>query len=118
MSDQLQSNLLGGRTKVQSRILSSKVLAVEIASIIESLRAVILPPTDEDVEPPRKMTKVEVEAGEDTHNKYSTGASTFLPSLSVGFIKGNEDPDWSESDTKAGDIKQKKNRRDQRARRA
>ncbi|PBK96073.1 hypothetical protein ARMGADRAFT_1142783 [Armillaria gallica] len=91
VSDQLQSNLLGRRTKVQSHILSSKVLTVEIASIIEPLR---------------KMTKVEVEAGEDAHKKYST----------VGFIKGNEDSDWSESDTKVGDIKQKKNRRDQWAR--
>ncbi len=173
VSDQLQSNLLGGSTKVQSRILSSKVLAVEIANIIESLRAVILPPADEDAEPPRKMTKVEVEDGEDgeddeeedemgwesgtvgddekenddgwesgsldevdegdddtptnpsakpsatkAQNKSSTGASTFLPSLSVGFIKGNEDSDWSESDAKAGDIEQKKNRRGQRARRA
>ncbi|KAK0464608.1 BUD22-domain-containing protein [Desarmillaria tabescens] len=51
-------------------------------------------------------------------NKSSTGASTFLPSLSVGFIKGNEDSDWSDSDAKAGDIEQKKNRRGQRARRA
>ncbi|KAK0188145.1 Bud-site selection protein [Armillaria mellea] len=178
VSDQLQSNLLGGSTKVQSRILSSKVLAVEIANIIESLRAVILPPSDdEDVEPPRKITKVEVEddegameedgdeeedeagdemgwesgtVGDDekenddgwesgsldegdddtptnpsakpstskSQNKSSTGASTFLPSLSVGFIKGNEDSDWSESDAKAGDIEQKKNRRGQRARRA
>ncbi|KAG7443084.1 Bud-site selection protein [Guyanagaster necrorhizus] len=188
MSDQLQSNLLGGSTKVQGRILSSKVLAVEIANIIEGLRAVILPPADEDVEtsePPRKMTKVEVKDGEgedddddeeeveagdemgwesgtvgddekenddgwesgsldedgnvdegddDTEvplagprakptgtkaqSKSSTGGSTFLPSLSVGFIKGNEDSDWSESDAKAGDIEQKKNRRGQRARRA
>ncbi|KAK0503896.1 BUD22-domain-containing protein [Armillaria luteobubalina] len=178
VSDQLQSNLLGGSTKVQSRILSSKVLAVEIANIIESLRAVILPHTDdEDAEPPRKMTKVEVvddegrmdedgdeeedEAGDEmgwesgtvgddekenddgwesgsldeedddtptnqkakpsvakVQNKSSTGASTFLPSLSVGFIKGNEDSDWSDSDAKAGDIEQKKNRRGQRARRA
>ncbi|PBK97803.1 Bud-site selection protein [Armillaria gallica] len=177
VSDQLQSNLLGGSTKVQSRILSSKVLAVEIANIIEGLRAVILPPSDEDAEPPRKMTKVEVEDGDDddeeeeggeagdemgwesgtvgddekenddgwesgsldeddegdddtptnpsakpsatkAQNKSSTGASTFLPSLSVGFIKGNEDSDWSESDAKAGDIEQKKNRRGQRARRA
>ncbi|PBK74739.1 Bud-site selection protein [Armillaria solidipes] len=173
VSDQLQSNLLGGSTKVQSRILSSKVLAVEIANIIESLRAVVLPPADEDAEPPRKMTKVEVEDGEEeeeeeedeagdemgwesgtvgddekenddgwesgsldegdddtptnpsakpstnkAQNKSSTGASTFLPSLSVGFIKGNEDSDWSDSDAKAGDIEQKKNRRGQRARRA
>ncbi|KAK0487342.1 Bud-site selection protein [Armillaria novae-zelandiae] len=179
VSDQLQSNLLGGSTKVQSRILSSKVLAVEIANIIESLRAVILPPADDDdAEPPRKMTKVEVandeggmeedgdeeedEAGDEmdwesgtvgddekehddgwesgsldegdddtptnqsgkpsattkAQKKNSTGASTFLPSLSVGFIRGNEDSDWSDSDAKAGDIEQKKNRRGQRARRA
>ncbi|KAK0201706.1 Bud-site selection protein [Desarmillaria ectypa] len=188
ISDQLQSNLLSsvtGSTKVQSRILSSKVLAVEIANIIESLRAVILPPADEDAEtsePPRKMTKVEEEEGEEEEeeeaeagdemgwesgtvgddekenddgwesgsldedgnvdegnddtedrpenprakpiastkgqNKSSAGASTFLPSLSIGFIKGNDDSDWSESDAKAGDIEQKKNRRGQRARRA
>lgn len=54
-----------------------------------------------------------------TNVKSSTGQSTFLPSLSVGFIRGgSEDSEWSESEAKIADIDPKKNRRGQRARRA
>ena len=45
--------------------------------------------------------------------------STFLPSLSVGFVRGESgDSDWSDGEANAGDIELKKNRRGQRARRA
>ncbi|KAF8073787.1 Bud-site selection protein [Lyophyllum atratum] len=45
--------------------------------------------------------------------------STFLPSLSVGFTRGeSDDSDLSESEIKVADIDIKKNRRGQRARRA
>ena len=51
--------------------------------------------------------------------KSSVQQSTFLPSLSVGFTRGEPgDSDMSESEVKAGDIELKKNRRGQRARRA
>lgn len=50
----------------------------------------------------------------------STGIhSTFLPSLSVGFTRGESDgSEWSDSEAKIADGDQKKNRRGQRARRA
>ncbi|KAG5352925.1 hypothetical protein C0989_012162 [Termitomyces sp. Mn162] len=53
-------------------------------------------------------------------SRKSTGIhSTFLPSLSVGFTRGNsDDSDLSESEVKLADIDIKKNRRGQRARRA
>ena len=44
--------------------------------------------------------------------------SMFLPSLSVGFVRGSGDSDFSDSDAKVADIDVKKNRRGQRARRA
>ncbi|KAH7915489.1 Bud-site selection protein [Hygrophoropsis aurantiaca] len=47
----------------------------------------------------------------------STTQSAFLPSLSVGFTRGDSDSEWSDSDEKAVD-EVKKNRRGQRARRA
>ncbi|KDR82782.1 hypothetical protein GALMADRAFT_134340 [Galerina marginata CBS 339.88] len=43
--------------------------------------------------------------------------STFLPSLSVGFVRGTDDSDWSEAEGHEADMP-KKNRRGQRARRA
>jgi hypothetical protein len=46
------------------------------------------------------------------------GQSTFLSSLSTGFVRGGSDSDWSESEAKVADFAQKKNRRGQRARRA
>ena len=49
----------------------------------------------------------------------SKNESTFLPSLSVGFIRGgSDDSDWSETEDKGTDLEPKKNRRGQRARRA
>jgi len=44
--------------------------------------------------------------------------STFLPSLSVGFVGGSGESDWSDTEAKIADSIQKKNRRGQRARRA
>ncbi|KAI0044398.1 Bud-site selection protein [Auriscalpium vulgare] len=43
--------------------------------------------------------------------------STFLPSLSHGFIRGDSDSDWSDGEAAIADVKTK-NRRGQRARRA
>ena len=49
----------------------------------------------------------------------SKNESTFLPSLSVGFVRGgSDDSDWSETEGKGTDLEPKKNRRGQRARRA
>ena len=49
----------------------------------------------------------------------SINESTFLPSLSVGFIRGgSDDSDWSETECKSTGLDPKKNRRGQRARRA
>ncbi|KAF8655487.1 hypothetical protein AX16_003045 [Volvariella volvacea WC 439] len=44
--------------------------------------------------------------------------STFLPSLAVGFVRGDSESEWSESEAKLADLGTKKNRRGQRARRA
>ncbi|KXN88250.1 BUD22 family protein C4F10.06, partial [Leucoagaricus sp. SymC.cos] len=49
--------------------------------------------------------------------KQSDAISTFLPSLSVGFVRGSDDSDWSDNEAKVADSG-KKNRRGQRARRA
>ncbi|OAX38757.1 Bud-site selection protein [Rhizopogon vinicolor AM-OR11-026] len=49
--------------------------------------------------------------------KAPTVQSAFLPSLSVGFVRGDSDTDYSDSEGKAADGV-KKNRRGQRARRA
>jgi hypothetical protein len=46
------------------------------------------------------------------------GESLFLPSLSVGFTRGDSDSEWSDSEAKLADGDQRKNRRGQRARRA
>lgn len=48
----------------------------------------------------------------------SAATSTFLPSLSVGFIRGSNESDWSDNEAKIADLSKKKNRRGQRARRA
>jgi BUD22 len=49
----------------------------------------------------------------------SKNESTFLPSLSVGFVRGgSDDSDWSETEGKDTDLEPRKNRRGQRARRA
>lgn len=44
--------------------------------------------------------------------------SIFLPSLSVGFVGGSGESDWSDTEAKFADSIQKKNRRGQRARQA
>lgn len=49
--------------------------------------------------------------------KTSTVQSSFLPSLSVGFVRGDSETDFSDSEAQAAD-EVKKNRRGQRARRA
>ena len=49
--------------------------------------------------------------------KAKAGESSFLPSLSVGFVKGS-DSEWSDAEADAADLPQKKNRRGQRARKA
>ncbi|KIY45596.1 Bud-site selection protein, partial [Fistulina hepatica ATCC 64428] len=48
----------------------------------------------------------------------SKSTSTFLPSLSVGFIRGGSDSEYSDSEAKFADIPERKNRRGQRARQA
>lgn len=58
-------------------------------------------------------------AGKTVKSLSSKNVSTFLPSLSVGFIRGgSDDSDWSEAEDKGTDLEPKKNRRGQRARRA
>jgi hypothetical protein len=49
--------------------------------------------------------------------KSTVGESTFLPSLAVGFTRGDSDSEWSDSEAKVADGV-RKNRRGQRARRA
>jgi hypothetical protein len=180
---------------VQSRLLSSKVLAVEVSRIIEGLRRLLNPAERSyqveadiaEVSPPQKKKQktqqneglpkvppadtasedepranleddgwesgtvsdsdgdhfvqgdsgVDEESGEEDHSTSDGGdgddlpiprerssrgkskatQSTFLPSLSVGFIRGDSDTDFSDSEEKAADTA-KKNRRGQRARRA
>ena len=60
---------------------------------------------------PRQVT--ETKPKENSGNSHST----FLPSLSVGFIKGSDDSDLDEEEAKEADMP-RKNRRGQRARRA
>lgn len=176
---------------VQSRLLSSKVLAVDVSRIIEGLRRLLNPAervyhAEVDsavVSPPRKKKqktqqnegfskvspadtpedepRVNIEddgwesgtvsdgdhsvqgdlgvdegpdeednstsdCGDDSppvprerpsRGKSKATQSAFLPSLSVGFIRGDSDTDFSDSEEKAADTA-KKNRRGQRARRA
>jgi hypothetical protein len=52
-----------------------------------------------------------------TKGPSSTLQSTFLPSLSVGFVRGSDDSEFSDAEGQAADMP-KKNRRGQRARRA
>lgn len=206
-------------SKVQSRLLSSKILAVEIAAVVEDLRNVLRPEPDptveiaeEDVGRPKKQKKgseardkstrvaplvdqndqeegndLLPEIGEEDETGWESGTvgddereqedgwesgslagedgglddesiedsdvsneelqiapsitkapkkttvskkaaptkvptgmhSTFLPSLSVGFVRGgSDDSEMSENEAKVADIDLKKNRRGQRARRA
>jgi hypothetical protein len=52
-----------------------------------------------------------------TKGSSSTLQSTFLPSLSVGFVRGSDDSEFSDAEGNGADMP-KKNRRGQRARRA
>lgn len=57
--------------------------------------------------------------GKAVRSLLSKNESTFLPSLSVGFIRGgSDDSDWSGTEGKDTELEPKKNRRGQRARRA
>lgn len=196
MSKSLSSNLIASAVPgsaagvVQSRLLSSKVLAVDVSRIIEGLRRLLNPAErahhaeadSTEVSPPRKKKqktqqneglpnvppvdtpsedepRVNLEddgweSGTISDGDHSTqgdsgvdegpneddstsdngddhppvpcerprggskaAQSAFLPSLSVGFIRGDSDTDFSDSEEKAADTS-KKNRRGQRARRA
>lgn len=71
------------------------------------------------VEPPSKKSPKKVPPQAPPAGKASALQSTFLPSLSVGFTRGeSDDSDLSDSEVRAADIDIKKNRRGQRARRA
>ncbi|OCH91840.1 Bud-site selection protein [Obba rivulosa] len=76
--------------------------------------------SDSETRPPPQKVPRQSAAGKDTKGKSkATGAeSTFLPSLSVGFTRGDSDAsDFSDTEAKAADDV-RKNRRGQRARRA
>ncbi len=176
--------------KAQSRLLSSRILAEQVASAVNSLRSILGPLEAEDSTPGKNMSKKaraltsaeepvsHIVAGDksgngtmvddntaDTEMGWESGSvsdeewesgtieedarsvsrdevadtlsdgekiqdrdalkskssglqSTFLPSLSVGFVRGNsDDSDLDESEVKIADPG-RKNRRGQRARRA
>ena len=70
-----------------------------------------------DGRPPREA-RHKVLVGRDTTKNKSTGESTFLPSLSVGFTRGDSDAsDLDDAEVTKADVV-KKNRRGQRARQA
>ncbi|KAL5520111.1 hypothetical protein ACEPAG_1771 [Sanghuangporus baumii] len=66
---------------------------------------------------PSSTTKARSNAAIQKPKVGKAGESSFLPSLSVGFISGS-DSEWSESEVKIADMPMKKNRRGQRARKA
>lgn len=77
------------------------------------------PATKRKKQPESKPSAVQA-AAKDTKGKSKASAaeSTFLPSLSVGFVRGDSDAsDWSDAEANAADGV-RKNRRGQRARRA
>ncbi|KII90854.1 hypothetical protein PLICRDRAFT_52558 [Plicaturopsis crispa FD-325 SS-3] len=80
--------------------------------------------TDDDpaAAPPSKKPKTTApkpKAKDNPKSTTRTAQSTFLPSLSVGFTRGDsDDSEWSDSEAKIADGAEKKNRRGQRARRA
>ncbi|KAF8807120.1 Bud-site selection protein [Phlegmacium glaucopus] len=81
----------------------------------------ISPKEDESSESEDDELKVKPKSklGKPAKSSSSINESTFLPSLSVGFIRGgSDDSDWSETEGKSTDLEPKKNRRGQRARRA
>ena len=146
--------------KIQSRLLSSKFLSIQVAASLEALKVLLnlapkqnepdnntssdkgierlpkLPKetlnktADEDMEgwESGSINEVGVEEPDDEWESADIGPndtpsskkeSTFLSSLSVGFIRGgSDDSDWSETEDKGTDLEPKKNRRGQRARRA
>lgn len=59
-----------------------------------------------------------VQLGSSKISETGAGESTFLPSLSVGFIDGHSGSDWSDAEANVADAPIKKNRRGQRARKA
>ena len=123
--------------RIQSRLLSSKFLSIQIATSLEVLKVLLDPALKQNDEhlsnqesknestslealkvPPNPVLK---QNDEHSSNQESKNESTFLPSLSVGFVRGDsDDSDWSELETegKSTDLEPKKNRRGQRARRA
>ncbi|TDL17864.1 Bud-site selection protein [Rickenella mellea] len=78
--------------------------------------------SDSDPDEPstyRKIQKGNPSQTSGAPRKSKASESTFLPSLSVGFIKGDSDAsDWSDGEGDVADSNAKKNRRGQRARKA
>ncbi|KAF8957292.1 Bud-site selection protein [Flammula alnicola] len=72
---------------------------------------------DEELKVKPTKSKPQKAAPKPAKSSSSKMESTFLPSLSVGFVRGSDDSDFSDTEGKAVDL-QKKNRRGQRARRA
>ncbi|KAF8908872.1 Bud-site selection protein [Gymnopilus junonius] len=72
---------------------------------------------NEDLKVKSNQVKTKAPASNLPKNSSSKSESTFLPSLAVGFVRGSDESDWSETEGKAADML-KKNRRGQRARRA
>lgn len=72
----------------------------------------------EDENPLAKRAKKELGPGSKSKGKAARGGNVFLPSLSVGFLPGDDDPndDWKNFDVDGPPLK--KNRPGQRARRA
>ncbi|KLO11465.1 Bud-site selection protein [Schizopora paradoxa] len=73
---------------------------------------------DADDAPPKKTKKPTKQKSTAAESSNLASGSTFLPSLSVGFIPGNSDSEWSDGEADAGELPQRKNRRGQRARKA
>jgi hypothetical protein len=67
----------------------------------------------------RADRSVSVERGGSASTPRGPCQSTFLPSLAVGYTRGDSEPsDWSDTEAHMADIQPHKNRRGQRARRA
>lgn len=66
----------------------------------------------------QKKTKAREGLPKDSGMKTKAGESTFLPSLSVGFVDGSSGSEWSDGEADVADAPVKKNRRGQRARKA
>lgn len=68
--------------------------------------------------PEKRSRKAQLGSSKTSEMKAGKGESAFLPSLSVGFIDGHSDSDWSDAEANVADAPIKKNRRGQRARKA